>query len=355
MLAPPVARIKDWSTPVSVVVNLEDQRSEPKPPSLDRLVQLTAADMGRVNEVIVQQMQSPVLLIPQLAGHIVAAGGKRLRPMLTLSASRMCGYRGDRHVGLAATVEFIHTATLLHDDVVDESDLRRGAATANAVWGNKSSVLVGDFLFARAFELMVSDGSLEVLRILSRASSVIAEGEVHQLVTANDTDTTEADYLEVIRAKTAKLFAAATEIGAVVADRPETERRALESFGHNIGMAFQLIDDVLDYAARQATLGKTVGDDFREGKITLPIVLAFRAADEEQRAFWRRTLEDLEQKKGDFRRAVQLLEKTGALAATVERARQYGRRAHEALAPFPESEEKTALAEAVDFAVNRSY
>jgi octaprenyl-diphosphate synthase len=340
---------------VSVVVSLEDQRREPKPPSLDRLVQLTAADMTKVNEVIVEQMQSPVLLIPQLAGHIVAAGGKRLRPMLTLSAARLCGYGGDRHVGLAATVEFIHTATLLHDDVVDESDLRRGAATANAVWGNKSSVLVGDFLFARAFELMVSDGSLEVLRILSRASSVIAEGEVHQLVTANDTDTAEADYLEVIRAKTAKLFAAATEIGAVVAERPEAERRALESFGHNIGMAFQLVDDVLDYAARQATLGKTVGDDFREGKITLPVVLAFRAADEEQRAFWRRTLEDLEQKKGDFRRAVQLLEKTGALAATIDRARQYGRLAREALSPFPENEHKTALAEAVDFAVHRSY
>jgi octaprenyl-diphosphate synthase len=354
MLASPAARIKDRRARVTIVVKLEDRR-EPKATSLDRLIGLTATDMGAVNHVILEQMQSPVLLIPQLAGHIVAAGGKRLRPMLTLAASRLCGYEGVRHVSLAATVEFIHTATLLHDDVVDESDLRRGAATANAVWGNKSSVLVGDFLFARAFELMVADGSLEVLRILSRASSVIAEGEVHQLVTANDTDTTEEDYLEVIQAKTAKLFAAAAEIGAVVADRPEAERRALESFGHNIGMAFQLIDDVLDYAARQATLGKTVGDDFREGKITLPVVLAFRAADEESRAFWRRTLEDLEQKKGDLRRAVQLLEKTGALTATVERARHYGRLAHEALAIFPESDYRTALGEAIDFAVNRAY
>jgi octaprenyl-diphosphate synthase len=275
--------------------------------------------------------------------------------MLTLSAAGLCGYGGRRHISLAACVEFIHTATLLHDDVVDESDLRRGAATANAVWGNKSSVLVGDFLFSRAFELMVADGSLEVLRILSRASAVIAEGEVHQLVTANDTDTTEEDYLEVIEAKTAKLFAAATEIGAVVAERPAEERRALESFGHNIGMAFQLIDDVLDYSARQATLGKTVGDDFRDGKITLPIVLAFRDGDAEARDFWRRTMEDLEQKKNDLRRAVQLLEAAGALQATVERARLYGRKATEALSVFPDGEFRQALVEAVDFAVNRSY
>lgn len=338
-----------------VVVNLEEKRDALKPPSLDRLGTLTADDMEGVNQVILRQMQSPVLLIPQLAGHIIAAGGKRLRPMLTLSASQLCGYQGKRHIHLAACVEFIHTATLLHDDVVDESDLRRGAATANAVWGNKSSVLVGDFLFSRAFELMVADGSLQVLQILSRASSVIAEGEVHQLVTANDTDTTEQDYLEVIEAKTAKLFAAAAEIGAVVGDRPEAERLALESFGHNIGMAFQLVDDVLDYSARQATLGKTVGDDFRDGKITLPIVLAYRAGDRDARRFWRRTLEDLEQKKGDLKRAVQLLESAGVLQATVDRARQYGRIATEALSIFPDSEHKKALLEAVDFAVDRSY
>lgn len=340
---------------MTVVVNLNDEREAREAPSLDRLGSLTIDDMNGVNAVILEQMQSPVLLIPQLAGHIIAAGGKRLRPMLTLSSARLCGYEGTRHVSLAACVEFIHTATLLHDDVVDESDLRRGAATANAVWGNKSSVLVGDFLFSRAFELMVEDGSLDVLRILSKASSVIAEGEVHQLVTANDTDTTEQDYLEVIEAKTAKLFAAATEIGAVVSDRPDEERRALVSFGHNIGMAFQLIDDVLDYSARQATLGKTVGDDFRDGKITLPVVLAFREGDEKARRFWRRTMEDLEQKKGDLKRAVQLLEDAGALQATVERARHYGRLAAEALSVFPESDHKLALSEAVDFAVNRSY
>jgi octaprenyl-diphosphate synthase len=340
---------------VTNVVALNDQRELQQTPSLDRLMALTATDLARVNEVILEQMQSPVLLIPQLAGHLIAAGGKRLRPMLTLSAARLCGYQGERHTGLAASVEFIHTATLLHDDVVDESDLRRGAATANAVWGNQSSVLVGDFLFARAFELMVADGSLEVLYILSRASSVIAEGEVHQLITANDTDTTEQDYLEVIEAKTAKLFAAATEIGAIVADRPAEERQALASFGHNIGMAFQLIDDVLDYSARQATLGKAVGDDFREGKITLPIILAFRHGDEEARVFWRRTLEDLEQKKGDFKRAVQMMENAGALKATVDRAREYGQRALDALSIFPDDEHKLALQESVAFAVSRSY
>ena len=262
---------------MTVVVDLNDKRDARKPPTLDRIIALTADDLKGVNEVILEQMQSPVLLIPQLAGHIIAAGGKRLRPMLTLSSARLCGYTESRHIGLAACVEFIHTATLLHDDVVDESDLRRGAATANAVWGNKASVLVGDFLFSRAFELMVADGSLEVLKILSRASTVIAEGEVHQLVTANDTDTTEQDYLEVIQAKTAKLFAAAAEIGAVVSDRPAEEQTALETYGDHIGMAFQLIDDVLDYSAQQTTLGKAVGDDFRDGKITLPIVLAFRA------------------------------------------------------------------------------
>lgn len=340
---------------MSNVVTLNDQREQRKTPSLERLMSLTATDLARVNEVILEQMQSQVLLIPQLAGHIIAAGGKRLRPMLTLNAARLCGYEGERHTGLAACVEFIHTATLLHDDVVDESDLRRGAATANAVWGNKASVLVGDFLFARAFELMVADGSLDVLRILSRASSVIAEGEVHQLITANDTDTTEQDYLEVIEAKTATLFAAATEIGAVVADRPEEERAALVSFGLNIGMAFQLIDDVLDYSARQATLGKAVGDDFRDGKITLPIVLAFRHGDEEARVFWRRTLEDLEQKKGDLKRAIQMLESAGALRATVDRARDYSQKALDALAVFPDSEHKQALQEAAAFAVERTY
>ena len=340
---------------MSVVIDLDRERQEHPKPSIDALTGLTQDDIQQVNKTIIDRMESPVILIPQVAGHIIAAGGKRLRPMLTLAGARMFGYEGDRHIGLAACVEFIHTATLLHDDVVDASDLRRGAASANAVWGNKSSVLVGDFLFSRAFELMVEDGNLDVLRILSQASSIIAEGEVLQLVTANDTETTEEDYLEVIRSKTAKLFAAAAEIGAVVADRPEDDWQALDAFGHNLGMAFQLVDDVLDYSARQATLGKAVGDDFREGKITLPVVLAFNAADGDEKAFWRRTLEDLEQKKGDFRRAVTMLEKSGALVASMERARDYGARARHALEPFPDCEMKGALAEAVEFAIHRSY
>lgn len=336
---------------MNAVIELEPIRR----PALDALTELTADDIRRVNRTILQRMESPVILIPQVAGHIIAAGGKRLRPMLTLASARLCGYEGDRHIGLAACVEFIHTATLLHDDVVDESDLRRGSATANSVWGNKSSVLVGDFLFSRAFELMVEDGDLDILGILSRASSVIAEGEVLQLVTANDTETSQADYLQVIESKTARLFSAAAEVGAVVAGRRGEERSALAAFGRNLGMAFQLVDDVLDYSARQTTLGKSVGDDFREGKITLPVVLAFRDGDAEEKAFWRRTLEDLEQKKGDFRRAVAMLERAGALAATVERARDYAAKARAALDMFPEGEIRSALTEAVAFAVDRSY
>ena len=340
---------------MSVVIDLDCKAKERISPSIDAITALTQDDILKVNQTIIERMESPVILIPQVAGHIIAAGGKRLRPMLTLASARMCGYKGNRHIGLAACVEFIHTATLLHDDVVDESNLRRGAASANALWGNKSSVLVGDFLFSRAFELMVEDGNLDALRILSQASSIIAEGEVLQLVTANDTETTEADYLDVIRSKTAKLFAAASEIGGVVAERSEEDCQSLSSFGHNIGMAFQLVDDVLDYSARQATLGKTVGDDFRDGKITLPTVLAFSAADNDEKAFWRRTLEDQEQKKGDFRRAVALLEKSGALTETQERAREYGSRARSSLEAFPNSDIKSSLLEAVDFAIHRSY
>lgn len=338
---------------MGVAVSLDDESN--RKPSLDPLLALVADDLQAVNRVIIERMDSPVALIPQLASHVVAAGGKRLRPMLTLASARLCGYSGRRHVGLAACVECIHTATLLHDDVVDDSELRRGLASANTVWGNKPSVLVGDFLFSRAFELMVEDGSLKILAILSRASSIIAEGEVGQLVTTNDTETTEADYLAVIRAKTAQLFAAACRIGAVVAERPEAEERALDAYGLNLGIVFQLIDDVLDYSAKQATLGKTVGDDFREGKITLPIVLAFRRANAEEQIFWRRTLEDLEQDSDDLQHAITLLTARGALAATLEQARQYGARAVEALAPFRAGPEKEALLDVVDFCIHRAY
>jgi octaprenyl-diphosphate synthase len=345
---------------VTLVAEMQDDARKPTA-SLDRLSELLRGDLARVNTLILERMQSPVALIPQLAGHIIAAGGKRLRPMLTLACARLCGYRGgtdeagDRHVTLAAAVEFIHTATLLHDDVVDASDLRRGLATANAVWGNKPSVLVGDFLFSRAFQLMVEDGSLKVLGILSHASAVIAEGEVLQLVTSNDTATDEAAYLAVIRAKTAQLFAAASQIGAVIANRPDAEEEALTAFGLNLGIAFQLVDDMLDYSARQAELGKTVGDDFRDGKITLPIVLAFKRGDEQERRFWRRTLEQSEQSDDDLDRAIALLHKHGALRETLERARHYGTQARAALAGFADCAEKRALIEAVDFCLARGY
>jgi octaprenyl-diphosphate synthase len=339
---------------VAVAVHARDEKSPPKA-SLDRLNTLLQDDLKRVNTLILKRMHSPVALIPQLAGHIIAAGGKRLRPMLTLATSRLCGYRGDRHIALAAAVEFIHTATLLHDDVVDDSDLRRGLATANAVWGNKASVLVGDFLFSRAFELMVEDGSLPVLSILSRASAIIAEGEVLQLVTSNDVATTEDAYLEVINAKTAQLFAAASRIGAVVSDRSEAEAQALESFGRNLGIAFQLIDDMLDYSAKQSELGKSVGDDFRDGKITLPVVLALRAADEREREFWRRTLEDSEQRDGDLDHAIELMRRHGTFAATLERAREYGDAARRALSTFRDSPERQALDEVIEFCLERGY
>ena len=338
---------------MGVVISLDGKRESR--PGLDALDALVADDMRAVNEVIVRRMDSTVAMIPALAGHIVAAGGKRLRPMLTLAAARLCGYQGRRHVGLAACVEFIHTATLLHDDVVDESDLRRGLASANAVWGNKASVLVGDFLFSRSFQLMVEDGSLEVLAILANAAAVIAKGEVMQLITANDTDTGETAYLDVVRAKTAELFAAACRIGAVVAGRPPVEEDALDTYGMNLGIAFQLIDDVLDYAAGEEALGKALGDDFKEGTITLPVVLAFRRGDEAERVFWRRTLERLEQGPDDLERARGLLERHGALADTVERARHYGAIARDALGIFAEGEAKAALRGLIDFCIERAY
>ncbi|MFM9843894.1 MAG: polyprenyl synthetase family protein [Dongiaceae bacterium] len=340
---------------MAIIVNLDEERGKGRKPSMNALAALVGDELRLVNERILQSMHSPVALIPQLAGHIIAAGGKRLRPLLTLAAAKLCDYRGDRHIGLAACVEFIHTATLLHDDVVDESDLRRGLATANALWGNKSSVLVGDFLFSRAFQIMVADGSLRVLEILSGASAIIAEGEVLQLRTSNDTATSEQAYLDVICSKTAALFAAACRIGAVVADRPKAEEEALDSFGLNLGIAFQLIDDVLDYAAAQPELGKTVGDDFRDGKITLPVILAFRRGDAEERAFWRRTLEDREQKDGDLAHAFHLMQRHGALRDSVARAAHYGAIARDALGIFPDGPEKRALLEAVDFAIERAH
>jgi octaprenyl-diphosphate synthase len=340
--------------------------------ALSGLISLVDEDLEACNRVIVERMDSPVALIPQLAAHIVAAGGKRLRPLLTLAAARLCGYPpsrhantqhsnaqhsnarpGARHIDLAACVEFIHTATLLHDDVVDESQLRRGLASANAVFGNKASVLVGDFLFARAFQLMVDDGSLRVLAILSKAAATIAEGEVLQLVTQNDLSTTEARYLEVIQGKTAALFAAACQIGAVVASRPDREEAALAEYGMKLGIAFQLVDDALDYVADQATLGKTIGDDFREGKITLPVLAAFLAGNDPEKAFWRRTIEQLQQTESDLDRAMRLIAGHGAVGITLDRAQRFVQEAKVALMVFPDSPIRRALADVADYTVQR--
>ena len=329
------------------------------PDALSALLAMLHDDMEATNRAIVARMESPVALIPQLAAHIVAAGGKRLRPLLTLAAARLCGYPppgsdGQRHVQLAACVEFIHTATLLHDDVVDESLLRRGLASANAVFGNKASVLVGDFLFTRAFQLMVEDGSLKVLDILCRASATISEGEVLQLVIQNDLAANETQYLDVIKGKTAALFVAACQVGAVVADRPAAEERALAEFGLNLGIAFQLVDDALDYAADEATLGKTVGDDFREGKITLPVLHAYHAGDAEEQAFWRRTVGELKQTVADLAQAMRLMERHGAIPATLARAAGFAAEARRALAVFPSSAMRARLMDVADYTVSRA-
>ncbi len=342
---------------LGVVARVSDTSAAPQEDALARLTSIVAEDLQACNREIVARMDSEVALIPRLAAHLVAAGGKRLRPLLTLASARMCGYdapaEGGRHVALAACVEFIHTATLLHDDVVDESVLRRGLASANAVFGNKASVLVGDFLFARAFQLMVDDGSLSVLAILSRAAATIAEGEVLQLATQNDLSTTEQRYLDVITGKTAALFAAACQVGAVVAGRPEREELALAEYGGNLGIAFQLVDDALDYAADQAVLGKTVGDDFREGKVTLPVLVAYEAGDGTERAFWRRTIEASEQTEADLDEALRLIARSGAIAATLERAGRYADAAKAALAPFPDSALKRCFLDVADFTISR--
>lgn len=339
---------------MGVVVPLESDRGQGSD-AVERLTALVGADMERVTELILSRLASQVEMVPELAGHIVESGGKRLRPMMTLAAAEICGYQGTDHVKLAAAVELMHTATLLHDDVVDESDLRRGKQAARKIWGNQASVLVGDFLLGRAFKLMVEVGSLKALDILSSSACVIAEGEVLQLATTKDTRTTEDAYLQVVNAKTAALFAAATEVGAVVADRPDSEQAALASYGRNLGVAFQLVDDALDYSGRQATLGKTVGDDFREGKLTLPVVLAYRRGTADERAFWERTLRDGDQQDGDMENAIAIMERHGCLDDTIGRARHYGAIACDALAIFPESEMRDVLISLVHFCVNRSY
>ena len=344
---------------MGVVVPFEEGRSD-RQASLDDLVGLVAGGMERVNVTILSRTGSDVAMIPEVANHLIASGGKRLRPILTLACADLCGYgsgnpAADGAVKLAAAVEFMHTATLLHDDVVDESDMRRGRVAARIKWGNEASVLVGDFLLGQAFRMMVEVGSLRALDILSCAATVIAEGEVMQLTAAKNTETTEDEYLAVIRGKTAELFAAACEVGPVLAERPRPEQAACRSYGMNLGIAFQLIDDVLDYGGTSAALGKNVGDDFREGKITLPIVLAFRRGTDEERAFWRRTLEREELDEGDLEQALAILRRHRALEDTIERARHYGAMARDALAMFPNGPVKASLLQAVDFCIARAH
>ena len=322
---------------------------------LQRLADALKPDMDAVNTLIIDRMQSDIPLIPQLAGHLIAGGGKRIRPLLTLASASLFDYQGARQHKLAACVEFIHTATLLHDDVVDESDQRRGKASANAVFGNEAAVLVGDFLFSRSFQLMVEDGSLEVLRILSTASAVIAEGEVLQLSIANNLDTTEADYLKVIGAKTAELFAAACEVGAIVADRPAEECQALRDYGTYLGLAFQISDDVLDYSASEERLGKSVGDDFKEGKMTLPVLKAVAKANAAEKDFWQRTMCDLDQKDGDLAEAQALLKKHKTLEQSLAQARDFAAKGRKCLESLPGNGIRRDLAELIDFAVERDY
>ncbi len=324
-----------------------------RPGSVDRLVALAAMDMAAVDALIIERMQSPVSVIPALADHLIDAGGKRLRPLLTVAAARLAGGVDQACIKLAGAVEFIHTATLLHDDVVDVSQLRRGKVAAHLIWGAPSSVLVGDFLFARAFELMVETGALRALEILARASRVIAEGEVLQLTRAHDLNLSQATYLEIISAKTAELFAAAAEAGAVSAGASAAQSDALRAYGQNLGLAFQLTDDALDYGGATETLGKNAGDDFREGKATLPLLLAIARLGPREVAFWERAIGRREQTEADFRRARELIVGVGALESTLDLATDYAENAKRALRIFPGNAWRQGLEALADFAVSR--
>ena len=333
---------------------LRTPEDQPVPVSVDRLFSLAARDMAGVDALILEHMQSEVGVIPALAEHLISAGGKRLRPLLTVAAARAAGARSDEFRKLAAAVEFIHTATLLHDDVVDSSSLRRGKVAAHLIWGAPSSVLVGDFLFSRAFELMVSSGSMAALEILARASRVISEGEVMQLTRSHDLSLAKDVYLEIIAAKTAELFAAAAEAGAVAACASTQVQAAFRGFGMNVGLAFQLIDDALDYSSSAETLGKNVGDDFREGKATLPLLLAVARSGPSEAAFWERAVGDRQQGPGDFEHALSLIETTGALATTLDLAHDYADQAKRALAGVGVPVWRDALCDLADFAVSRT-
>ncbi|PWJ85459.1 octaprenyl-diphosphate synthase [Pseudaminobacter salicylatoxidans] len=336
---------------VGVVLNIDEGKREVA--SVKEIIDLTAADMARVNKLILSKAGSDVEMIPEVANHLISSGGKRLRPMLTLAAAQMFGYSGEDHIKLATSVEFMHTATLLHDDVVDESDLRRGRKTARMIWGNQASVLVGDFLLGQAFRLMVDVGSLDALDILSTAASIIAEGEVMQLAAAKNLETTEDEHFAVIKAKTAALFSAAAEVGPVIAGASKPARAALRSYGMNLGLAFQLIDDALDYGGDSKDLGKNVGDDFREGKVTLPVILAYRRGTAAEREFWKDAIEANNADDAGLEKAIGLMTRHGAIADTIGRARHFGEIARDALAPLDATPQKDALIDVIDFCISR--
>ena len=320
---------------------------------IQQLSELLQEEMSAVNKAIINRIGSSVPLIPQLAQHIISAGGKRIRPLLTLAFANLMNYHGRRHIPLAASIEFIHTATLLHDDVIDESDLRRNKPSANALWDNKACILVGDFLFGRSFELMTDDGNIDVLKVLSNVASTIIEGEVLQLITMNDISTSEEKYFEIIKSKTAKLFSAACEIGAVVADASDIQRQAITDYGRFFGISFQLIDDLLDYSANSAELGKSIGDDFKEGKITLPVILAYHHSNEEEKEFWVRTINNVDQNDLDFPRAIAIMKKYKVFETVKLRAYDFADKASQALDIFADSPMKTCLQESSYYCVNR--
>lgn len=333
---------------------LDTVNNQYKPtPSLDTLLNKTAEDMGRINELILAEAHSSVDMIPKLAKHLIDSGGKRIRPMLTCATARLVGYEGLDHIPLATSIEFLHTATLLHDDVVDESDMRRGKKAARILWGNQASVLVGDYLLGQSFKIMVSVGSLEALKILSNASAIIAEGEVMQLAVTNNPTISEAEYMSVINSKTAALFVAAAELGAVVGNRPDEERQALKDFGENLGIVFQLVDDALDYHGEASKLGKDVGDDFREGKITLPVILAYQQGTKEEQDFWKRTLGEGNVEDQDLETAIQLTNKYKTIEETMNRARSFGEKAKTSLSHFPNNDWSEALQDVIEFCIER--
>jgi len=329
------------------------KRDKKKYASIQPLIELTQHDMLAVNQLILIEVGSDVEMIPEVANHLISSGGKRLRPMITLATARMCGYEGSHHIALAMAVEFMHTATLLHDDVVDESGLRRGKSTARTIWGNQASVLVGDFLLGQAFKMMVDVGSLTCLTVLSNAAAIIAKGEVMQLATAKRIETSEKEYLTVIHAKTAALFSAAAEVGPIIAGCDAITRSALASYGISLGLAFQLADDALDYGGSSKDLGKNTGDDFREGKITMPVILSYARGSQDERLFWKKAMEEGNHDDDALETALMLMKKHQSLDDTIKQAYYFGEQAYRALLPLESSRHKDALIETIDFCIDR--